>query len=117
MEVTKKMTLTRYALVRWLTVAAALLSPAAFADDNITIDGSFTDWANAPCVTFSGNSTIGLTKACLTNNNTSGSNGKLFSYGEGTGNWNGAFAIGAYVDLDGDGALTDADEFYGVHFN
>src|SRR4051794_37023572 len=96
--------------------AIGLLAGTARADLNIVIDGSFSDWTGAQCLTMAGGGTQNLSNVCITNNNTSGSNGKLFGYGTGTGDWNQAFAFGFYVDVDGDGAMTDSDEYYSIHF-
>ncbi len=104
----------------FLATTMVLVAGAALADRDINVNANNSDWNGSPtCINQFQNSTGGitLTRACITNNNTSGSNGNMYTLFEADLGWYSLFGagFGFAIDLDGDGHITAAnDEVYAV---
>ncbi len=105
---------------RALWLLFTLVPAAVLADTNITIDGSTNDWNNVTTCfsepTGDGQGGIDLTRACIENNNSSGSNGSLFTLYQAASLPNEDRWFGFSIDLNNDGVITNADEVWAVYF-
>lgn len=107
---------------RALAAVPLVVSLTAFADTTITIDGAVGDWAAVTsCVSDPAGDTaitIDLTKACVTNNNSSGVNGSLFAWFQAASTIASAdHYMGFTFDVNDNGLVDSADEQWMLHFS
>lgn len=107
--------------VRRLILLASCLGAAASADRNIIVDGSNADWVGVSTC-FSGFTGTGggivLSRSCVENNNTAGTNGFMFFEFESNSDFptNQDVWFGYLIDLNNDGKIDDNDEAYATHY-
>ncbi|MBX5481483.1 MAG: PQQ-binding-like beta-propeller repeat protein [Myxococcaceae bacterium] len=107
---------------RAVIVAFACAAGSAWADHTINVDGSNSDWSGiSTCIpepSSDGQGGVDLDRTCVTNDNASGDQGKLYMLFEATKNFpNQNLYIGFAIDLDNDGMITSGhDEVYAVYY-
>ena len=97
-------------------LAAILVATPAVADLSIDVNGNDSDWASATaCYAESdrdGRGGIELTRACLTNDNSSGDAGRMYALFKAASSLptNEDLFFGFGIDLDGDGQIQSGDD-------